>query len=142
MRRSDEDGSVSNFKLLIILVILLQSGQVNSIMKKLVGDNPEKDFAVLNKEANAIEGDESSVDLSQKSSKRNSFVVVFNPQLAAEFVKCKGMNRLTFKERVFQMKGKLMLNVSDDDDTHRSASSQFDLNSKPKLQQPLRLLLT
>ena len=24
-------------------------GQVNSIMKKLVGDNPEKDFQVLNK---------------------------------------------------------------------------------------------
>ena len=57
------------------------SGQVNSIMKKLVGDNPEKDFAVLNKEAAAIEGDESSIDISQKSSKRDSFVVVFNPQL-------------------------------------------------------------
>ena len=57
------------------------SGQVNSIMKKLVGDNPEKDFAVLNKEAAAIEGDESSIEISQKSSKRDSFVVVFNPQL-------------------------------------------------------------
>ena len=52
-------------------------------MKKLVGDNPEKDFAVLNKEAAAIEGgDESSIEISQKSSKRDSFVIVFNPQFS------------------------------------------------------------
>ena len=122
MRRPVENGRVSKITVESDLPSTL-SGQVNSIMKKLVGDNPEKDFAVLNKEANAIEGDESSIELSHKSSKRDSFVVVFNPQLAAEFVKCKGMNRLTFKERLLQMKGKLMLNVSDDDDTHRWASS-------------------
>ena len=39
-------------------------------------------------------------------------------QLAAEFVKCKGMNKLTLKQRLRRVKGKIMLSV-DDDDTHR-----------------------
>ena len=39
-------------------------------------------------------------------------------KLAAEFVKCKGMNRLTFKQKLYKLKGKVMFSV-DDDDTHR-----------------------